>query len=557
MRSTLLTIFMLGSFLSLSAQTLKVHTDNKGRCGYVDQQGNIVVPCKYEIAFPFNNGVGKVGKGDKYGLVDASGKTILAVKYDEIIQWSDNVYRIKSGKNYGLVSNKGTLLAKPKYSFISRPNCYGKALITASGKEKKGTLSKTKVGMVNTDGKIVIEPKKYTELCEFTLANGLPEKSAKSGISLSDTLKTACEYVSCFAGKKNIVIDGNGNAVTPLTNKATYLIPTSGMCGFVIRNGSKTTSGYWNISSKKNMIISNKENRFKALSCTPFTGNIAKIDNPATRTSYFIDKSGKKISDEYTQTKHKDGYWIVYGKDKSCALLSDDGKFVYDKGKYQDFKFPDIKGSGAALFPAKQETKWGLVDNSGNIVIPFEYDDLDSPVFSWLWAVKDNKHGIIDVKGKNIVPFDYVDIVKCDSKAPNNVWVCKEDKSYYNFNISNQRTVGEGMKLATNFRNGLAWVVPQDQKIEESTIYSGLKELYNIKVTSKIPTSFGILVDTKGNRISHIPVPQAMFPIMSEAVAENGGQLTYSQEKRLLLTHTRTVRIYALSSTIENGEWDY
>lgn len=541
----------------VSAQTLKIRTDNKGKCGYVNQQGNIVVPCKYETAFPFSNGVGKVGKGNKYGLVDASGREILPVKYDEIAPWGANLYRIKSGDSYGLISNAGTVLLKPKYSFIGRPNCYGKALITVGGKEKKGVVSGAKVGLVATDGKIIIEPKKYTELCEFSSTNGRPEKNAANSISTSDTLKTSCEYVSCFAGKKNIVIDGNGNAVTPLTDKAVYLIPTSGLCGFMIQDGSKITSGYLDISSKKNMIVSNKEKKYQALTCNPFTGNIAKIDNPTTRTSYFIDKSGRKISDDYTKAKHKDDYWIVYSKDKSCSLLSDKGDIVYDKGKYQDFKFPDIKENGTVIFPAKQQDKWGLVDAHGSIIAAFEYDDLDTPVSGWAWAVKDNKYGIIDMNGKNIVPFDYDDIIKCDVENPNNVWVCKEDKAYYNFDISNQRIVGDGMKVATNFKNGLAWVVPQNQEIEKNTIYSGLKELYNIKVTSKIPTSFGILVDTKGNNMNNIPVPQAMFKTMSDAITENGEHLTYNAEKRMLLTHTRAVRIYALSSTIESEEWDY
>ena len=131
----------------VSAQTLKIRTDNKGKCGYVNQQGNIVVPCKYETAFPFSNGVGKVGKGNKYGLVDASGREILPVKYDEIAPWGANLYRIKSGDSYGLISNAGAVLLKPKYSFIGRPNCYGKTLITVGGKEKKGVVSGAKVGL--------------------------------------------------------------------------------------------------------------------------------------------------------------------------------------------------------------------------------------------------------------------------------------------------------------------------------------------------------------------------------------------------------------------------
>lgn len=543
-------------YMPCLCQEIKIQTDEKGRCGYVDQQGKVIVPCKYETAFPFSDGVGKVGKGDKYGLVDVSGKEILPVKYDEIISWGNELYRIKSGDNYGLISNTGTMLLKPKYSFISRPNCYGKALITTGGKVKKSIISGAKMGLINADGKVIIEPNKYTELCEFSPINGRPIKDAVNKISLSDTLKTSCEYVSCFAGKKNIVIDTDGNHITPLTDKATYMMPTSGMCAFTIQDGTKITSGYWDISAKKNILLSNKVKVF-GLVCNPFTGSIAKVDNPATHASYFIDKSGNKISDDYTKAKYKDGYWIVYGKDKSCALLGDEGRFVYEKGKYQDFKFPETAKGGTALFPAKQENKWGLVDTQGNTVLPFEYEDLDSPEHSWIWAVKDGKHGIIDVDGKKVVPFDYADVVKCDNEELNNVWVCKEDKCYYNFDIKKQHTVGEGMKAVSNFKDGMAWVVPQEQKIEENSIFSGLKDLYDIKAASKIPTSFGILVDAEGNRLSSIPVPQAMFRMMTEAVAANGGKLSYGNEKRLLLTHTRAVRIYSLSGTIESGEWDY
>lgn len=79
--------FLLGMIVAavpLSAQDLRVCTDQKGRCGYADLQGNVVVPCKYETAFPFRNGVGKVGKGDKFGMVNAVGKEILPLKYEEV-----------------------------------------------------------------------------------------------------------------------------------------------------------------------------------------------------------------------------------------------------------------------------------------------------------------------------------------------------------------------------------------------------------------------------------------------------------------------------------------
>lgn len=558
MQRLVLLFYSLILILDLSAQTLLIRTDQKGRCGYVDRQGNIVVPCKYEIAFPFSNGIGKVGKGDKYGLVDSTGKEIVPVKYDEITLWTGDIYRLRNGDKYGLVSNTGAVLADAKHSLIGRLNCYGKALIAIGGKEKNGILNGTKFGLIDNNGKMIVVPKEYTRLCEFSPANGRPEREGGNGVSITDTLKTDCRFISCFNGSKNIVIDVNGNAVTPLTDNATYLMPSSGMCGFSIREGSKVTSGYLDISTKKTILISNKEKKLQALTCTPFTGNIARIDNPATRTSYFIDKLGKRISDDFSKTKHKGNYWIVYGKDKSCNVLSEDGKLVFDKEAYQDIKFPYITDSKATVFPVKQNGKWGLTDNAGNNIVGFEYDDIETPVCGWVWAVRNGRHGIIDVKGNGIVPFEYDDIVKTESEISDNVWVRKpENKAYYNFNVKSQSIIGEGMKLATNFNDGLAWVVPQNQKIVENSIYSGLKDLYNIKAISKIPTSFGVLVDTNGNKKSHIPVPQAMFPIISEEVKRNKGNMTINQEKRLLLSHTRAVRVYALSSKIDNEEWDY
>lgn len=113
------------------------------------------------------------------------------------------------------------------------------------------------------------------------------------------------------------------------------------------------------------------------------------------------------------------------------------------------------------------------------------------------------------------------------------------------------------MRVAADFRDGLAWVVPQEQQLPDNSLQMGLRELYNLKVKSKIPTSFGILVDEQGQTRTSIPVPQAMFPVMARALAENGGKLTAEAEKKLLLTHTRAVRIYKMSATIGNEEWDY
>lgn len=547
---------MIVAVMPLSAQNLKVCTDQKGRCGYSDLQGNVVVPCKYETAFPFRNGVGKVGKGEKFGMVDATGKELLPVKYEEIAEWGNGLYRIRSGNDYGLSSATGDLKLPVKYSLIGRLSCYGKAYVAVGGNEKKGIITGAKVGIIDADGHLIVEPR-YTAVSEFSPANGRPFKDANNSLTLRDTLKTACEYLSCFDGKKNMVVDGQGNKVTPLTDKAVYLLPTSDMCGFMIQDGSKVTSGYWDIAAKKNMLISNNVKKFQAHTCTPFTGQVAKIDNPMSRASYFIDKTGKRLSDECTKAKYKDGYWIAYGKDKKGFLLRDDGQFLLTANDFQDFRFPETTDGDGLLIPAKQNGKWGVVNGQGQTLVAFEYDEMDSPASGWIWAVKDGKHGIVDAKGKIVVPFLYDDVVKGQDADLRNLWVCGTDKVYYNYDVDRQQTVGKGMRVVTAFTDGLAWVVPVDQQLSDNSIFRGLQQMYNIKATSQIPVSFGVLVDTQGNQKNWIPVPQALSSILSKVILENGGSMDHTQERRLLQTLTRAVRVYPMTGTISQDEWDF
>ncbi len=550
--------FLLGMIVAavpLSAQDLRVCTDQKGRCGYADLQGNVVVPCKYETAFPFRNGVGKVGKGDKFGLVNAVGKEILPLKYEEVVEWGNGLYRIRSGNDYGLVSRAGDVKLQTKYSMIGRLNCYGKAYVADGGSEKKGVVSGAKVGIVDADGRLLIAPQ-YTSVSEFSSANGRPVKNANSSLSMRDTLKTAGEYLSCFDGKKNVVVDGQGNAVTPLTDKAVYLLPTYSMCGFTIQDGSNVTSGYWDMEAKKQLLISNKVKQLQAHICTPFTGQVAKIDNTTSRTSYFIDKKGKALTDECTKVKYKDEYWIGYDKTKKPVLLHESGKILLANSEFQDLRFPEKMGTDI-MIPAKKSGKWGVVNGLGQTLVPFEYDDMKSPSAGWICAVKGGKCGVIDTSGKVIVPFQYSDIAESPVANSQNLWVRAADSLYYNFDVSCQQTVGDGMRVVTAFEDGMAWVVPARQQIQDNSILNGLKLKYNIRAASLVPVSFGVLVDTKGNQKTRIPTPQALRSALYDAIRKNGDNLTYLQEKRFLLDVTRATRVYSLTGEIAQEEWDY
>ena len=52
--------------------------------GFIDKTGNEVVPCKYDIASDFREGLAIVEMNGKRGYIDKTGREVTPVKYDEI-----------------------------------------------------------------------------------------------------------------------------------------------------------------------------------------------------------------------------------------------------------------------------------------------------------------------------------------------------------------------------------------------------------------------------------------------------------------------------------------
>ena len=74
-------MFLCASAIGAYAQSLTVHCNDKGKYGYVDENGKEVVKCQYDLTEKFENGFGKILKGDKHGYVNEKGKVIIQPKY--------------------------------------------------------------------------------------------------------------------------------------------------------------------------------------------------------------------------------------------------------------------------------------------------------------------------------------------------------------------------------------------------------------------------------------------------------------------------------------------
>ena len=149
-----------------------------------------------------------------------------------------------------------------------------------------------------------------------------------------------------------------------------------------------------------------------------------------------MDLTGKMIIPaqyEFWSKRISKGLWPV-GKNNICGVVNLKNEtvvpFIYDMIEgYSD----DLN-----LAPAKKDGKYGFIDRTGKVVVPFIYGDgwTSGPYLS---VKKDGKWGVISTDSKVILPFEYASISSVNKKT---AWVTTtENESAYEIDIVTKQRV--------------------------------------------------------------------------------------------------------------------
>lgn len=119
-----------------------------------------------------------------------------------------------------------------------------------------------------------------------------------------------------------------------------------------------------------------------------------------------LDKSGKKLFEiKKSQTKYNsfnylDGYLVFVNGDTKYGVADDKGEIVIRP------KYDQIKNIGNGLFFAKKGEKFGVIDTEDNVKIDFDYDDGLVRMGDNFLMADGNSYSLINKEGKEIVSFD-------------------------------------------------------------------------------------------------------------------------------------------------------
>lgn len=81
--------------------------NRRGKCGFINTLGQVVIPLEYDNAIAFNEGFGLVKKHDKWGFIDKNNQTIIPFIYDNAEFFMDGYALVKLNDDIFYINQQG------------------------------------------------------------------------------------------------------------------------------------------------------------------------------------------------------------------------------------------------------------------------------------------------------------------------------------------------------------------------------------------------------------------------------------------------------------------
>lgn len=409
------------SALSMDKQVaiVRIGPEDKGLWGIIDNKtGAVIVEPKYnEMSDIKNYGIACVKLGDKYGYIDWTGKGITPIKYDkpsfniddalpdqrlpicvreggQFVKNDEGETCIKEQK-FGYIDETGKEIITPKYS-------YGKDFFLNSGKYIArvyngkcdingwtlcmGNHEKLTCGIIDTSGKIVIPFNKYKDIY-----GGIGD------ILIGERLNGQYDI---FHGIKGEVTSTQYTNYEKINHKNYYKV--------TIKNNDQEWYGITDSDFKT--IIPPKYTKILEYVFNDNTVDYIAIDGDDV---YFLAEHGNLLTDkqyQYADEIYSPYYSNLWSFDMQTVIDKNSHLYGYInkngaeviKCQFKKAKNFDEK-TGLAIV-CNSNDKWGTINVSGKLVIPFIYDNLKYLDNKGYYAAYVKKTGTIGQSGDyNIV----------------------------------------------------------------------------------------------------------------------------------------------------------
>lgn len=132
--------------------------DEEYYSGYIDGDGNVVIPPKYEIAEDFSEGlacVAELGWDKGYKFIDTNGEVVISLKDGIRVcgYFHEGLCVVSVDGKYGFIDRTGKMVIPPKFNWASGFD-RGRALVSFGESE-----SGDDCGIIDCTGRFIVPPK--------------------------------------------------------------------------------------------------------------------------------------------------------------------------------------------------------------------------------------------------------------------------------------------------------------------------------------------------------------------------------------------------------------
>lgn len=310
------------------------------KSGFIDKKGNLVVPCEWDDARYFREGLAAVKKDDKWGFIDKAGNLVVPCVWDDIYFLDDKstgfregLAPVKKGDKWGFIDKTGNLVIPCEWDYV-RYFYEGFARVRKNDKE----------GLIDKTGNLVI-PCEWDKVYPFDGGDVAPvEKDGKWGfVDKTGNLVIPCEfdYMSGF-------------------HDGLRMVQKAGEKGFVDKTGNLVIHSGWS-----DVFHSGWSDAFD------FSDGLARVKY--LDKCGFIDKTGNLVipCEWKYANDFEEGLATVWSENHKVGFIDKTGKLVVPCEWDYAYSFSE------GFVRVNKGNKWGFVDKTGKLVVPCEWDDVN------------------------------------------------------------------------------------------------------------------------------------------------------------------------------------
>ena len=340
----------------------------------------------------YEDNVLKVQKDGKYGLIDFNGKEILKPEYEEITALTGikNSLLIKTAAGFGVCDSEGNIQVTPNYTEIKAiSKDYKDGFIVKNQEEKYGVIDFTnktilkekydEIKDIYNDGKYVVKESGEYKLINKDSETILEENAVNIKEINGDNFVVEQEALYGLINiNGEIVLEAEYEVLEHVFSNY-YIAKKAGKYGIIDSNGEeKIAFVYDNINYREEGIIEASKNE--------------EIDSELYNTSFEL-----KVKGIISSVENQKGY----------MRIRVEGEYKYYNFKFEEKELKEILNNNN-LFLSKKDGKYGYVDNSGNVVVDYIYEDaLEQNTAGFAAVKKDGLWGSIDKDGNEVIEPKY------------------------------------------------------------------------------------------------------------------------------------------------------